>query len=322
MRSTASLTIGLLVLFRAGSAATVAASSDLTDVRGTVPDRVEVRGESITLGDLLGGNPASPAAAVRLGYAPNPGHYRWISRTELQGMLARAGVTVEAVELPERVLVTRAAGRLAEGLIETTVRNHYLQAWPAFSVTIEELEAPRDLVLPEGQVEVRVDARGTPARLDGVTLKVDLLVDGKLQRSHWARVRAKARGKVAVVRRPLSFGQTVQSGDVELMDQELVDLEGCLSSLEGLDGLVARRPLAPGAVLRLRDLQRPLLVRAGDIVTLTAVGPTFSISASARARQAGRQGESILVQNLDSREVVTAKVVGTGEVRIDLAGGR
>lgn len=322
MRSNAKLVTGLLILFWAGTAATVAAASDPMDVRGTVPDRVEVRGESITLGDLLGADPVSPVAAVRLGYAPNPGHYRWISRNELQGMLGRAGIVTGALELPERVLVTRAAGRLAEGLVEAAVRNHYLQAFPAFSVSIEELEAPRDLVLPEGQVEVRVDARGTPPRLDGVTLKLDLLVDGKLQRSHWARVRAKARGRVAVVRRPLSFGQILRRGDVELVEQDLVDLEGCISSLEGLDGLVARRPMAPGAVLRMRDLQQPVLVRAGDIVTLIARGPTFSISASARARQAGRQGESILVQNLDSREVVTAKVVGTGEVRIDLAGGR
>ncbi len=311
--------VGLLMLLLLGGSAALGAGRTL--VEGSVPERIEVRGDAITLGDLLG-DEARPEASVRLAYAPNPGHYRWITRGEIQGMLARAGFAAEGVSVPERVLVTRAAARFDQGLIEAAVRDYFLESRPDFAVVVEELEAPRDLVLPAGQVEVRVDARGVPPRLDGVTLKLDLLVDGKLHRSHWARVRARARGKVAVVRRPIAFGQVVQDADLELVERELVDLDGVLSRLEGLQGLVARRALTPGTVLRLRDVQQPVLVKAGDIVTLTAQGPTFAIRASARARQAGRQGESIMVQNLDSREVVTATVVAAGEVRIDLAGGR
>lgn len=290
-------------------------------VGATVPDRVEISGEAITVADLWV-DAGTDRGDIVLGYAPNPGHYRWITRYELRNMLSRAGVDPAGLRIPERVLVSRSSGRLQEGLIEAAIAEYYRASYPGFEVEIESLEAPRNLLVPEGQVEVRVDGRGAPMRLDGVTLRVDLHVNGRFSRSHWARVKAKARGTVAVLRTALQYDQALNLGEVALENREIVDLEGCATQLDGLAGLVARRALEPGSVVRMKDFVQPVWVKAGEIVTLIAEGTAFSISAAARARQAGKQGDTILVQNLDSRQVVAATVVRPGEVRILLPGGR
>lgn len=286
-----------------------------------IPDRIEVRGDSITLADLIA-DPSRQDEAIRLGYAPNPGHYRWISKAELTGMLSRAGVDPGRHQLPDRLLVTRVGARIEDGRFEAAVAQYYRDTYPGFVVEIESLESPGKLVVPEGQMELRVDPRGAPSRLDGVTLKLDLFIEGRFIRSHWARVRGKARGNVLVARTALRFDQAVNLSDLTVESRELVDLDGCLTRLDEAGGLVARRDLGIGEVLRAKDFRLPVWVKAGDVVTLVAEGPAFSISASAKARQAGRQGESILVQNLDSKQVVSAVVVAPGEVRIRIPGGR
>jgi hypothetical protein len=70
----------------------------------------------------------------------------------------------------------------------------------------------------------------------------------------------------------------------------------------------AQQPPAAGAVL-VRPRQRvSMQVRSGEL-TVTAAG---------EAQQEGRLGQSILVQNVDSKKMITARVTGPGTVEIEL----
>ena len=127
---------------------------------------------------------------------------------------------------------------------------------------------------------------------------------------------------MVVLRRDVAYGETLTAGVVALEDRELKSLDGYLASLESVVGSVARKKMASGEVLYCRDVEEAVMVRRGDTVTLVARGPRFALSTTAQARDSGRRGEAISVVNLDSRQVVQARVVDAGVVETLVSGSK
>ena len=86
-------------------------------------------------------------------------------------------------------------------------------------------------------------------------------------------------------------------------------------------GGIPKRSLQQGEMLTRKDLREAMLVKRGDVVTLLARGPAFSVSALGRARDSGCRGDAVVVENLDSKQLVHATVVGTKTVEVVVAGG-
>lgn len=284
-----------------------------------VPDRVEVDTEQISLGDLLVGL-EGPAARTRVGYAPYPGHHRWVSRKEILGTIERLGLDPSRWNIPDRVLIVRGSRTVSELQVREAIEDFVERQFPGLRIQIEEIEMPQEVVLPLGDVEIRVNDRNPPAHLRGSTLRLDFYVDGRVKGSQWARVTATAVGEVAVLKRSLDYGETLTASAVALEKRELKVLDDYFASLDLVLGAVARKKLTVGEIVQRRDIREALMVKRGDVVTLLAKGPRFTLSTSARARDNGSRGDSITVENLDSRQVVQARVVDAGVVETLVSG--
>ena len=77
-------------------------------------------------------------------------------------------------------------------------------------------------------------------------------------------------------------------------------------------GLVARRPLRAGSVVSLRDVTAPMVIKAGDLVTLTYENDGITLSLQAKAMAAAALGDAVMVENPTSRKVVQAVASGPG----------
>jgi flagellar basal body P-ring formation protein FlgA len=280
-----------------------------------LPERAEVGSDRVSLGDLDDRLPAE-LGAVSLGYAPYPGHHRWVDREEVLGALRRAGFADATVRMPDRVLLTRASQKLGEAPVREAIEAHLAALFPDLTITILECEMPQEVFLPAGSIRVEVDGSNPPGNLDGVSLKLNMLVDGRHERSQWARVRAKAEGRVVVLDRDMGFDETFRRTDLLLETRQIQQLSGYFTSLETVEGAVSRRALRKGTILGPRDVKEPVLVRRGDVVTLIARGAAFQLSTSARARDAGGRGDSVVVRNLDSNQLIAGTVVGPRTVEI------
>jgi flagellar basal body P-ring formation protein FlgA len=280
-----------------------------------LPERVEVVADRVCLGDL-NGRLSAELRAVPLGYAPYPGHYRWVARDEVLSALRRAGFADVTLRMPDRLLLTRASQKLEEAPVREAIEGHLAALFPELRITILDCEMPQEVFLPAGSVRVEVDGASPPTTLDGISLKLNMLVDGRHERSQWARVRAKAEGRVVVLARDLGFDEALRRGDLVLEIREIQRPDGFFTDLESVEGAVARRALRKGTVLTPRDVKEPVLVRRGDVVTLIAKGASFRLSTSARARDSGGRGDSVVVENLDSRQLIAGTVVGPRTVEI------
>lgn len=85
-------------------------------------------------------------------------------------------------------------------------------------------------------------------------------------------------------------------------------------------GREAKRPLRPGDVLSDANTAPPLMVERGEEVTVSSGGGGVSVRVRAVAQQAGRQGDLVTVQTLDTAEKFMARVVGERRLAILSAG--
>jgi len=125
-------------------------------------------------------------------------------------------------------------------------------------------------------------------------------------------------GPVLVAARDLSYGDGLNQSSIRVEEKTLTDLEGVLTDPSEAIGAVAVCPIREGDVVRRKHLRAPVLVKRGEVVTLVARGSGFMVSATARSKDSGGAGDWIEVQNLESKQTVTARVVGTGRVEVRL----
>jgi flagella basal body P-ring formation protein FlgA len=123
-----------------------------------------------------------------------------------------------------------------------------------------------------------------------------------------------ARGNLDVLTyaRNLAAGETVQPADV-IWGKAAAAPADAPADAEAVIGLAAKRPLRAGAAVAIRDVAAPVVVKAGDMLTVTYADGGITLSLQAKAVKAGGQGELIEVQNLASKKTVQAVVTGPGQ---------
>lgn len=123
---------------------------------------------------------------------------------------------------------------------------------------------------------------------------------------------------VPVLAQPRRMGDIITASDIAYVDIRAADLaaqtvidEAQLLGLSPRRNLPAMRPIAAG------DIVQPMLVKKGDMITLTLQTGSMFLTTQARALENGGAGSLIKVMNTSSRQVLDAVVTGmqTASVR-------
>jgi flagella basal body P-ring formation protein FlgA len=115
--------------------------------------------------------------------------------------------------------------------------------------------------------------------------------------------------------RSLSAGEIVQPQDL-VWAPVVATPADAPGEPEAVIGQAARRPLRAGAAVTGRDVSAPVVIRAGDVITLSYDNGGVSLSLQAKALAAGAVGETISVQNVTSKKTVQAVVSGPGQALV------
>lgn len=123
--------------------------------------------------------------------------------------------------------------------------------------------------------------------------------------------------------RPIPRGRKIQSEDLYLHRWDVTGVGDYCTQPDKLVGRVAGRPLAAIQLIREQDLEqgysgnnseRTIVVKRGSRLKLVARIGDLLITTPAEAMQDGRAGETIKVQNSDSKLIVPGRVVSPEEV--------
>ena len=126
------------------------------------------------------------------------------------------------------------------------------------------------------------------------------------------RLQAVVVAKQAI--RPLQPAQTAQ---FEIQQREVpAHFSGPVLSLEELAHQQLTRPLKEGDIVLQRDLRPSVLVKRGQVVTVSIQpAPGLVITARLEAQEDGRIGQSIRFRNPQSGRILNATVIGPGEAK-------
>lgn len=121
-----------------------------------------------------------------------------------------------------------------------------------------------------------------------------------------------------VLSRALAPGDTIAAADIETMRVRAERLgSDAVLDRRTLIGKTPRRMLRPHEPLRVGDVQVPLLVHRGDLVTIVLETPTMRLTTQGKALADGAMGAMLQIANTKSNRLIDARVTGANTVAVD-----
>src|SRR5690606_13249839 len=90
-----------------------------------------------------------------------------------------------------------------------------------------------------------------------------------------------------------------------------------LASREDIAFMTPRRFIGVRQALMKSDLRKSFAVQRGQTVRVTSGGEMFEVTTRMKAEESGAVGDSIRVKNLETKKVLSARVISQGAVRIE-----
>jgi flagella basal body P-ring formation protein FlgA len=279
------------------------------------------------MGQVLEPAPVTAVAELKLLRADAPGKSMHISR-DLVALKLREARLDEPVEVSGTTCVVSLSSRTVKGAdIKAFAEGYIKQRLDALSATAQvELttrELPKDMLVPDrtvrldllppdsgrfrGNVILRIAAHQTTE--DGEDIQVGQAIMSCLVRVKESQLQA---------RRTIRRGEIITSENaaISLVDATY-EQEDAYTSLEEAEGLKARTFIIAGKLIAPSMLERPPLVKRGDIVKLVVRAGLVTVNSSAKVLRDGALGDSIPVEIEESHKQVQGKVLDSGTVVSD-----
>ena len=127
--------------------------------------------------------------------------------------------------------------------------------------------------------------------------------------------------QVPVLSRPLNRGDTIQAADLGSETRKRAELTSdMMIDRARLAGMALRRSLKAGQIMREVDLAKPELVERGGNVLVLYEHAGVQLSMRGKSLASGSMGDSVTVQNPQSKKVLEGRVSGPGRVTVRAIG--
>jgi flagella basal body P-ring formation protein FlgA len=280
----------------------------------------QVRRDVITLGDLIDNAPAA-IADMAVFRAPALGETGTIQTARI--VEAARGLGLAQVETSglRQVLVTRPARRIATSDIENAVKAVLTERFGldgAHLMLVFDGAPPSIVLPPDNAGALKAEDVVYDPRARRVAANVAVGQPGQAgRRSLRVAAALVETADVLVLTRALQRGDEIAAGDVaiERRPRESVPADALAEVKAGI-GRVTRRALSPGLPVRAGDITKVDVVARGDLVTIVYQVPGMTLTVRGKTLEGGGLGDTIGVQNPQSKRVLQAVVSGPGTVTV------
>jgi flagellar basal body P-ring formation protein FlgA len=310
-----------LPLLLAGLAADPAAAQNAMPA---LRANVTVTSEVVRIGDLV--ENCGPVADVPIFRAPDLGT-RGAVATErvIEAIRPHQLIGIDTRGITE-VMVTRASRAITAQDIAARIAKALQAQYGLGDASNIAVEFDRDVrtlnVEPNVTGELQVASVTYNRRTARFDVTLDLPGSAALR---WQSMRYSGTAVETVdalgVDHPVERGEVLKASDLTIIKRP--KSEGAvLTDPVSTAGLAARRQLRPGEPLHDADLMKPQLVQRNDNVTIIYQAPGLTLTLRGQAQDNGALGDTISVQNVQSKRLVQGVVSGPGRVTIDATPAR
>ena len=158
---------------------------------------------------------------------------------------------------------------------------------------------------------------GNSSNASNVTVKVSC--HGGHSWAFYITARVERYQQVAIAVKNLMRGVEISDADI-IVEHRLVQNAGSsgYSNADSTVGMMVKRSIRAGDILRSSSLSEPLAIRKGDQIKIRATDGNLVIVTTGMALAEGRIGEQIKVRNIHSKRIIKAKITDIGQVDVVL----
>lgn len=299
----------------------LASSITLSAFDVEIEDEVKVKKERIILGDIaefkdISQNDLSQINKIDLGQAPVPGYKKYINKELVKLMIKKEGYKPQDYQLnfADQIIIRRDARQIKSNDIENYIKDMIEQTLSnmvdKYSVEINLRQ--NSLMIPDQDYELKI-LKHRKIKAGQSTIPVGINIDGEEYKRLYVPVNIKAYKKAYVAKRYISQGTKLKKKDFEyklvavdnFTDEKLIKKKTNLFERN----IELSYSLKQGDLLKKNNYNNPYLINWGDNVEAKVIVGDIELSLMVTARERGKQGEFIKVENPDNRHQFKAKVV-------------
>ncbi len=288
-----------------------------------LPREVVIKESTIRLGQvsIIRGEDSllAKAGEIALGRISMPGQKVIIDRFMVLSRLACNGIPASTVTLTgaEKITVKRQEQIIKGSELVELARTFLKENPPADSISqLTPVQVPNDFVLPETSKDIKL----VPCLIKNSTTnlaKVQLAVfeNGKQTDEHEVTFRLKYNCRKAVTLVDIPAGAVI--------NPENTKIENTVSNYPESDkwrppyGLIAKHRLQKNTIIHpntVSPAKPTFIVKRNQNIIIRVAKPGLLVTAVGRTMQDGRAGEYIKVRNIDSQQIILAKINEDGTV--------
>ncbi len=286
----------------------------------TLRSSVVVDGNVVKLGDLF--DNVGDKADVAVARAPAPGRRVTVDADWLRRVAAMNGIDWRPQTVFDQSLIERSGVTITHTQIEAEILRALAdQNIPANS-QVELASRSMQIVVPIDaslQMDVRDLSYDSEYKRFSATIEVPAHSPSATRVHVSGRIVSTL--QVPVLARPIGRGDVITAHDIvwTRMREDAVRRD-IVTDAEHIIGLTPRQEMRAGQMVAANDLQKPVVVTRGALVTMVLRSGTMSLSAQGRAVEEGSVGDVIRITNTHSNLTVEGKITAPNIVTVTLNG--
>jgi flagellar basal body P-ring formation protein FlgA len=309
------------VLLVAASPAAIAQEKDDTIASPVLRAQVTVESDIVRVGDMI--ENAGTAAQIAIYRSPDLGTTGTLPTAQVINVLQAHQVIGVDTKGIKSVSVTRLARILDSKDIESQVARaleHRSGLGDAANLNLTfdrdvqdvRLEASNNGALQP--MSVRYDPRS--GRFD-VSFEIGNDTTGSRTKLRFTGVAIEMLD-AAVLTRNVERGDMLKASDVVIERRPKAEVGNDAAARSRAVGMQMRRGLRAGQPLKVADLGKPDLVQRDENVTLIYEASGIYLTMRGKAVEAGTEGDTVTVLNLQSKRTIVGTIIGRGQVAVAL----
>ncbi|HVI49889.1 MAG TPA: flagellar basal body P-ring formation chaperone FlgA [Candidatus Sulfotelmatobacter sp.] len=287
----------------------------------TLRPNVLVDGDVVKLGDLFDNLPDK--ADTPVARSPAPGRRVTVDSEWLARVAHNYNVAWKPSSNFDQAVVERSGVLIGHEQIEQELRN---------ALSGEDLPKNSDIELTNRAIDVTVPIGSATTigvrdmiydkRYNRFTATVEIPANTPNAQRIRVAGRVYAMVDVPVLSHAINRGDVISAHDLNFVRQREDSLRrDVLTDADQMIGMTPKQPLRSGQMITVNDIQKPIAVPRGGLVTMILKYGPMTLTAQGRAVEPGAVGDIIRVANASSNQVVEAKIDSANTVLVSPNGG-
>lgn len=293
-------------------------SSFLCRAEITVFKFVKTSKEKVCFGDIAKGVDPKWKDIV-LVHITTPGSSVELPAGYIRARLRLKGIPVDRlnIKIPDVVKIKREGIKISKKDLEAIAIRCIKRNNPwGKNLKITEVKAIKDVLLPKGKISYWCQLNRSP--VGSFSVPIIFRLNGEIVSRTWVMAKTRLVIPVVVARYPIRRGEIITEEKLRIIKKDISAIpKGMFVKKEEVIGKRAKTNISVGRIIYKTMVEVPPVIKRGQRVRIVAESDTLKVTAPGVAKQDGRVGDVIKVQNLISKKIVSGIVVDSQTVKVN-----